>query len=66
MIFTGMFLLVFGILYTNQMTLIGEKEKDKRPGWACQLLGVGMIYFGWMEYQKPLMEILWQSVKVPF
>lgn len=59
MIITGMLFLMMGINMINQMTLIGNKPKDKSPGWACQLLGVGLIYKGWLDYQTPLLEKLW-------
>lgn len=67
MIITGMLFLMMGMAMVNQMTLIGNKPKDKRPGWACQLLGVGMIYHGWMSYQTPLLEKLWSvSSNIPW
>lgn len=51
----------------NQMTLIGNKPKDKRPGWACQLLGVALIYKGWIDQQTPLLEKLWNvSSNIPW
>ncbi|AIA65009.1 hypothetical protein AVV44_gp229 [Cronobacter phage S13] len=67
MIFTGMIFLMIGMAMVNQMTLIGNKPKDKRPGWAMQLLGVGMIYHGWMSYQTPFLEKLWNmSSNIPW
>lgn len=58
-ILMGMIFLMVGIAMTEQMTLIGQKPKDKRPGWACQLLGVAMIYHGWIDMSNPLIHTLW-------
>lgn len=63
MILTGMLFLMMGLAMTHQWTLIGEKPKDKRPGMATQLLGVGMIYFGWMTDQHNfLVRMGWESL----
>lgn len=67
MIITGMLFLMMGLAMVNQMTLIGNKPKDKRPGWACQLLGVGLIYQGWLEQQTDTLERLWSlSSNIPW
>lgn len=67
MMITGMLFLMIGMGMVNQMTLIGNKPKDKRPGWACQLLGVALIYKDWIDQQTPLLEKLWNvSSNIPW
>lgn len=59
----GFFVMLNGIKIVNHLALIGTQPKDKRVGWSLQLLGVTLMYYGWMQHQLELTQKLWLLIQ---